>query len=76
MSDYMNAKTENIQKFLDNCLKRQKDELIEEFLRDWKWGRVFKKHWNNKKLILACFCENEPNQYWKWFEKKWEERKK
>jgi len=72
MTDYMNAKTENIQKFLDNCLKRQKHELIEEFLRDWKWGQAYEKHWNNE-FWRECRCENETSQYWEWFEKKWEE---
>ena len=32
MSDYLHAKTENVQKLLDNCLKKQKQELISEFL--------------------------------------------
>ena len=31
MSDYLHAKTENVQKLLDNCLKKQKQELIEAF---------------------------------------------
>ena len=34
MSDYMNVKSENFQKFLDHHLKKQKDELIVEFSRD------------------------------------------
>lgn len=32
MSDYLHAKTENVQIFLDNCLKKQKQELIDKFL--------------------------------------------
>lgn len=39
MTDYMNAKTENVQKFLDNCLKRQKQELIEKIFRDMIFDR-------------------------------------
>ena len=34
MSDYLHAKTENVQKLLDNCLKKQKQELISEFLKE------------------------------------------
>ena len=33
MSDYMNVKSENFQKFLDHHLKKQKDELIVEFIQ-------------------------------------------
>ena len=33
MSDYLHAKTENVQKLLDYCLKKQKQELIEEFVK-------------------------------------------
>ncbi len=33
MSDYLHAKTENVQKLLDNCLKKQKQELIGEFVK-------------------------------------------
>lgn len=32
MSDYLNAKTENVQKFLDKHLEKQKQELISDFL--------------------------------------------
>ena len=34
MSDYIHAKTENVQKLLDNCLKNQKQELISKFQTD------------------------------------------
>ena len=34
MSDYLNAKTENVQKLIDNCLKKQKQVLIAE-LKEW-----------------------------------------
>ena len=33
MSDYLHAKTENVQKLLDNCLKKQKQEIISEFVK-------------------------------------------
>lgn len=73
MSDYMNAKTENIQKFLDNCLKRQKHEIIKEILRDWKWGKVFEHHWVWINYRKGCKCKVSNIAYWKWFEKKWED---
>ncbi len=41
MSDKLNAKTENVQKLLDNCLKKQKQELISEFLDSWDNLRDF-----------------------------------
>ena len=59
----------------ENCavVGRAKLRLIEEFLRDWRWGNAIKHHnWNYSSP--ECKCPHHP-EFWKWFEKKWEERK-
>lgn len=56
------------------CLKRENKELIAEFLRDWRWGRVFKKHRKSHRLKYRCICHIASWEFWKWFEEKWEKR--
>ena len=72
MSDYLHAKTENVQKLLDNCLKKLKKQLIEEFLRDFQWYLAFKTHyhWINE----SCICKTNPIKFENWMIKKWQGR--
>ena len=53
--------------------KVMKEGLIKEFLRDWRWGNVLKRHkW--KIGFTLCKCPHH-SEFWVWFEKKWEEKK-
>ena len=49
---------------------------IEEFLKDWKWGRVYELHFSWLNFYDPCRCKPTIIQYWKWFEDKWEQRLK
>ena len=53
MTDYLWAKTENVQKFLDNALEKQKQELIEEFLEKLEALEQHATHSNNPFTNLA-----------------------
>ena len=70
MSDYLHAKTENIQKLLDNCLKKQKQELIFEFLKDFQWYLAFEIHFDWVGYI-PCICKTNPIAFKNWIIKKW-----
>jgi len=59
------------------CQDKEKQELIEVFLRDWRWGNAFDNHFfrfeDVPHLMLGCKCAF-PAEYWIWFEEKWEKR--
>jgi len=53
------------------CLNPKK--LIAEFLNDWKWGNALKNHKWNYLTLIKCKCPHH-TIFWKWFEKKWEQK--
>ena len=69
MSDYLYAKTENVQRLLDNCLKKQKQELISEFVNDLDYLIYNRTVSSNGKIFISLDLTKE-------LKKKWEEKLK
>lgn len=75
MTDYLWAKTENVQKFLNERLKDQKEELISGFLdflnksieRQEERERICRMNWDNLRkegnLVHAQFWWDKSNVY-------------
>lgn len=68
------ATTSHINLICKECQNKEKQELIEEFLKDWRWGRVYGIHFSWLNFYNHCRCKPTIIQYWKWFEEKWEKR--
>lgn len=65
----------------DKELEEQKQELIGRFLADWKWGKAFESHWRKVDEYWygenpnRCICCDDFEDYWLWFEEKWEKER-